>query len=180
MSVHDDEEDFELSDDSEEPLEEEMEEEEEEESIMQSSDESDTPTNTSKSKSKPKSKPKPKPVQEAIIPLIDFKRIQRKKRIFTQDQFDVTYQKQATPVCKLCNKKEDEVVGGFISPYPVIYKNERFFVHKACVLCSMDTARSSFSFYNVVKSINAGKKIRCRACGQYGVTFWCQVSGCPK
>lgn len=182
--MNDDEEDFELDDDVGDVVledEDDLSEEEEEEEEMDLSDDSDTPApqpkQRPKSKPAPKSKPKKK---EEIQPLVDFSKIQRKKRIFTQEQLDISFVPKSVPHCRLCGKKEEEVEGGFISKWPVIYKDERYFVHKACVLCSMDAARSSHCFYNICKSIHAGKKVRCRACGQYGVTFWCQVSGCIK
>ena len=185
MSVHDDEEDFELPEEDDEDgivYDEEEEEdvldmeEEEDESLIQYSDDSDSPTIKSKSKSKSKSEL----VEDDEQPLVDIRRIQRRKRILTREQFDITCHATSTSLCSICNKQEDALEGGFISQYPIIYKDERYFVHKACVLCCPDTARSSSSYYNLNKAIHAGRKIHCHACGQNGATFWCQVSGCSK
>lgn len=161
---------------------------ESDEPSVQFSDDSDSLSKSkSKSKPKPKSKPKskpkpkPKPVEEDVDqPLVEISRIKPKKRLFTQDQFDGTYQPSTTPLCKLCQKPEGDVEGGFISPFPLVYRDERFYVHKACALCMLDVARSSCYYYNVVKSINAGKKVRCRGCGQFGVSLWCSVANCTK
>lgn len=159
---------------------------ESDEPSMQFSDDSDSSSkrkskSKSKSNPKPKPKPKPKPVEEEVDqPLVEMARIKPRKRLFTQDQFDGGYKPSTTPLCKLCQKPEGDVEGGFISPFPLVYKDERFYVHKACSLCMLDVARSSCFYYNVVKSINAGKKVRCRGCGQFGVSLWCSVANCTK
>ena len=199
MSVHEDEEDFifsELDDndidyglDDEEEMEDEMEEEEEE--IIEFSDDSDVQTKRSKSNSKSKSRTKSQSkstkttesaVEEVAIPLVDYKRIKRHARIFTKEEFDYQYQNPSNspPICRICEKEENAIEGGFISQYPIKYKEERLFVHKACALGFLDTARSSHFCYNICKFINYSKRIKCHHCGQLGITFCCQVNNCPK
>lgn len=111
--------------------------------------------------------------------IVDIQRFRRKRRVFTQEVLDssgVT----VNPVCSVCHHKEDDSLGGFLTPVPFVVKDQRVFIHVACALSSLEVARSAYHFYNIFKAVNKAKKIRCCACNHYGATLLCCVSGCLK
>ena len=182
--MFDEDDDFELDDEKEEELEAELEEdekEEEEEEILSFSDPSDSPKpRPRRQKSEPKPpKPKKKAVSTVAPPLVDFTRITRKRRVFTQELLS-SAPATTTPLCAFCHRLESQVEGGFISSHPFVGKDGPLFVHKVCTLNSQEVARSASAYYNLQKAVNRGKKIRCKKCGAFGASLVCCVNGCLK
>ncbi len=184
LDLLDDEGDFELNEEEEEEVleEEEEEEEEEEDDILDNFDDSEEAPMIKTRQSRPKKKkPTPKKTSDEQEPpvIVDIQRFRRKRRVFTQEVLDssgVT----VNPVCSVCHHKEDDSLGGFLTPVPFVVKDQRVFIHVACALSSLEVARSAYHFYNIFKAVNKAKKIRCCACNHYGATLLCCVSGCLK
>ena len=131
-------------------------------------------TSNSKSNSK-------EPVDE--LPIVDISRFPLKKRIFTEDRIDSSpaAQDPAVPrVCAFCHRGELDVPGGFVSPHPFVGAKGFVFVHRMCVLSHPEVARSSTRYFNVIKAVNASKKLRCQHCNAFGATLCCAVTGCLK
>lgn len=130
--------------------------------------------------------PTPTPsLQEALVAPIDITRFKRKPRIFTEDKVDTSLSPASipNPVCAFCGKKEEEekdVLGGFFQSAPMVNKDQKVFVHVACLLSSLEVARSATQVFNAVKAVNRAKKMRCKYCCQYGATLICAVDGCLK
>lgn len=188
LDILNDEDDFELNEEEEE--EEELEEEEEEdelvedeEEVLENFDDSDDEVSKPKTRqSKPKkakSTPKKVPSDAELPVIVDIQRFRRKRRVFTQEVLDSSGV-AVDPVCSLCHRKEDESLGGFLTPVPFVLKDQRIFVHVACALSSLEVARSASHFYNIFKAVNKAKKVRCCVCNHYGATLMCCVSGCLK
>ena len=170
FDLGDEDDDFELMDEEkEEELEEELEEEEREE---------DSPKPPKKPK-QPKA-PKPKPIKNET-PVVDIASMSRKRRVFTAELLASSPAPDAdSAVCALCHKPAAAVKGGFVSSHPFVEKSGRVFVHNACALNSLDVARSATTFFNVIKTVNRGKKARCTRCGGYGARLSCNVAGCSQ
>lgn len=184
FDLGDEDDDFELMDEEkEEELEEELEEEEreeeeEEEELISYSDESDSPKPPKKPK-QPKA-PKPKPIKNET-PVVDIASMSRKRRVFTAELLASSPASDAdSAVCALCHKPAAAIEGGFVSSHPFVEKSGRVFVHSACALNSLDVARSATTFFNVIKTVNRGKKARCTRCGGYGASLSCSVAGCSQ
>lgn len=131
-------------------------------------------TSNSKSNSK-------EPVDE--LPIVDISRFPLKKRIFTEDRIDSSpaAQDPTVPrVCAFCHRGELDVPGGFVSPHPFVGAKGFVFVHRMCVLSHPEVARSSTRYFNVIKAVNASKKLRCQHCNAFGATLCCAVTGCLK
>ena len=118
-----------------------------------------------------------------ILPIVDVSRFPLKKRIFTEDRIDPSPAAQAPTVprvCAFCHRGEQDVPGGFVSPHPFVGAKGFVFVHRLCVLSHSEVARSSTRYFNVIKAVNASKKVRCQHCNAFGATLCCAVSGCLK
>ena len=110
---------------------------------------------------------------------MDTDHFKRKLRIFTKDVEDPSAV-VSNPVCAFCGQPDDASLGGFLNAAPFVNRDQRVFAHLACALSSLEVARSATAFYNVIKAVNRGKKIRCAACHRYGASLICCMTGCLK
>lgn len=183
LDILDDEGDFELNEEEEEE-ELEEEEEEEEEELMEEEEEMASFEDSDEEKPKPRPKRKAAPKKkkddsDQNLTLVDTDHFKRKLRIFTKDVEDPSAV-VSNPVCAFCGQPDDASLGGFLSAAPFVNRDQRVFTHLACALSSLEVARSATAFYNVIKAVNRGKKIRCAACHRYGASLICCITGCLK
>ena len=194
--MEDDEEEFHISEDNlsddllmdeedEEDEEEDEEEEEEMERELEKQWNADEEAAAAKKHVRTKQSKKKSSVPATIeeLPIVDVFRFQLKKRIFTEDRIDssAAAQDPAIPrVCAFCHRGESDVLGGFVSPHPFVGAKGFVFVHRMCVLSHPEVARSATRYFNVIKAVNASKKLRCHHCNAFGATLCCAASGCLK